>query len=86
MDPERPHNLYAPLPGDYGARGPFDDCTAAYSLQAWGNRHRGWLALAGLRFAALMMALLEAEIEVESLIIHSLPAPLPICEVTHFIE
>ncbi len=53
VDPERPNNLYDPLPGDYGARGAFDDRAAEYSVQAWLNRHRGWLALAGLSLAAL---------------------------------
>ena len=60
VDPKRPNNLYAPLPGDYGARGQFDDCAAAYSVQAWGNRHRGWLALAGLSLAALSTFFLKS--------------------------
>jgi len=48
IDRDRPNNLYGPLPGDYGARGPFSDRAYDWSLQAWANRHRGWLALAGL--------------------------------------
>ncbi len=53
IDPHRPNNLYAPVPGDYGARGRFDDRSADYSPQAWVNRYRGWLALGGLSIAAL---------------------------------
>lgn len=52
VEPNRPNNLYDPLPGDYGARGEFDGCSTDYSAQAWVNRSRGWLAL-GLGFAAL---------------------------------
>lgn len=50
--PGRPDNLFAPLPGDYGARGEFSDRALGFSLQAWLNRHRGWLALGGLGLAA----------------------------------
>jgi NADP-dependent 3-hydroxy acid dehydrogenase YdfG len=53
VDPDRPNNLYDPVPGDYGARGPFDDRAATYSVQAWINRYRGWLALAGVSLTAL---------------------------------
>jgi NADP-dependent 3-hydroxy acid dehydrogenase YdfG len=50
--PGRPDNLYAPLPGDYGAHGEFSDRALDHSLQAWLNKHRGWLALGGLGLAA----------------------------------
>lgn len=53
VDPNRPNNLYDPVPGDYGTRGPFDGQAATYSVQAWINHHRGWLALAGVSLAAL---------------------------------
>jgi NADP-dependent 3-hydroxy acid dehydrogenase YdfG len=49
--PGRPDNLYGPLPGDYGARGEFSHRALDYSVQAWLNRYRGWLALAGLGLA-----------------------------------
>jgi NADP-dependent 3-hydroxy acid dehydrogenase YdfG len=52
VSPGRPDNLHTPLPGDYGARGEFSDRAVDYSLQAWLNRHRGWLALGGLGLAA----------------------------------
>src|SRR6187549_1877341 len=34
VDPDRPNNLYDPLPGDYGARGRFDYHAINYSVQA----------------------------------------------------
>ena len=50
--PGRPDNLYAPLRGDYGARGEFSHRALDFSVQAWLNRYRGWLALGGLGLAA----------------------------------
>jgi len=52
VNPDRPNNLDGPLPGDRGARGPFDDRAYDSSIQAWANRHRGWLAFGGLGCAA----------------------------------
>ena len=49
--PNRPDNLYKPLPGDFGARGEFSDRAHRYSIQSWLNRYRGWLALGGLGLA-----------------------------------
>lgn len=60
VDPDRPNNLYDPLPGDYGARGQFDDRSRDYSVQALVNRYRGWLALGGLTLAALSSLYLTA--------------------------
>lgn len=59
VEPDRPNNLYDPLPGDYGARGEFDERSYDYSVQAWANRYRGWLAL-GLSLAALSSLYLTA--------------------------
>jgi NAD(P)-dependent dehydrogenase (short-subunit alcohol dehydrogenase family) len=47
-DPDRPANLWEPVPGDRGAHGPFDAEASDHSLQLWINTHRGWLALGGL--------------------------------------
>ena len=43
-DPDRPNNLWNPLPGDFGAHGRFDDRAHAHSVQAWITTHRGWFA------------------------------------------
>lgn len=56
VPPDRPNNLWAPLPGDWGAHGRFDDRSTSFSPQLWANMNRGWLALAGA--AALGLGLL----------------------------
>jgi NADP-dependent 3-hydroxy acid dehydrogenase YdfG len=55
-DPDRPNNLWHPLPGDHGARGRFSDRAKSTSLHVLLNRQRAWL-LAG---AALLGAALVA--------------------------
>ncbi|HEX5081536.1 MAG TPA: SDR family oxidoreductase [Blastocatellia bacterium] len=55
-DPNRPNNLWEPVPGDHGAHGVFDDRSSDYSLHLWANTHRGLLALAGLGVAGLVYA------------------------------
>jgi NAD(P)-dependent dehydrogenase (short-subunit alcohol dehydrogenase family) len=56
-DRARPDNLYAPVPGDPGARGVFDDRAHERSLHLWSSKHRA--ALAGLG-AATVSALLAS--------------------------
>jgi short-subunit dehydrogenase len=46
VDPhDRPTDLWAPVPGDHGAHGTFDDRARRFSLQAWASLHRRSLAL-----------------------------------------
>ncbi|MDF2694447.1 MAG: short-chain dehydrogenase [Labilithrix sp.] len=40
MAPDRPDNLYAPVPGDHGAHGTFDARAKSWSLEWWLARHR----------------------------------------------
>jgi NAD(P)-dependent dehydrogenase (short-subunit alcohol dehydrogenase family) len=54
IDPDRPNNLWAPVAGDHGAHGIFDDRSHAFSSQAWANMHRGAVALAGLGVAGIL--------------------------------
>jgi NAD(P)-dependent dehydrogenase (short-subunit alcohol dehydrogenase family) len=56
-DPNRPHNLWEPLPGDPGAHGDFDDRATDRSPQLWATTHRGLLALAGAGLAAAGLVL-----------------------------
>jgi hypothetical protein len=51
-DPNRPNNLWEPVPGDRGAHGAFDDRATDHSLQLWANKRRGLLAIAGAGIAA----------------------------------
>ncbi|MDQ2670578.1 MAG: SDR family oxidoreductase [Gemmatimonadota bacterium] len=46
-DPDRPHNLWEPVPGDYAAHGTFDARARDRSWQLWMNENRGVLAVAG---------------------------------------
>ena len=43
-DPERPDNLWSPVPGDYGAHGRFDRDARSTSLQFWLARHKRLVA------------------------------------------
>ena len=55
-DPDRPHNLWEPLPGDHGAHGAFDARARERSWQLWASMRKGWLLLGAL--AALAVGLL----------------------------
>jgi NAD(P)-dependent dehydrogenase (short-subunit alcohol dehydrogenase family) len=52
VDPDHQDNLWAPLPGDHGAHGRFDDRATSLSVQSWLNQHRA-VALAALALGAL---------------------------------
>jgi NADP-dependent 3-hydroxy acid dehydrogenase YdfG len=58
-DPDRPDNLFKPLPGDHGSHGTFDERAKKFSLQLWLDEHRDlWrgAAIAGSTLAALFLA------------------------------
>jgi NAD(P)-dependent dehydrogenase (short-subunit alcohol dehydrogenase family) len=57
-DPNRPHNLWEPVPGDHGAHGTFEARARDASLQLRADTHRGWLVLAGLGVAGMVYAAL----------------------------
>jgi NAD(P)-dependent dehydrogenase (short-subunit alcohol dehydrogenase family) len=59
-DPDRPNNLWEPVPGDHGAHGRFDSRSHRHSLQFWASRHRGWLALAGAGLIGLAVGAISA--------------------------
>ena len=50
-DPNRPNNLWHPVPGDHGAHGTFDARARSWSPQLWTSEHRTVLALGFLAFA-----------------------------------
>jgi NAD(P)-dependent dehydrogenase (short-subunit alcohol dehydrogenase family) len=56
-EPNRPDNLWSPLPGDHGAHGVFDDRAKNVSIEMELNKRRGW-AVAGA--VALFLAALAA--------------------------
>jgi hypothetical protein len=45
-DPNRPHNLFGPLPQDFGAHGRFDAQARSESVQLLVTTHRAWFATA----------------------------------------
>ena len=45
-DPNRPNNLWEPVPGDHGAHGSFDQRASSFSMELWLEEHRKWLAVA----------------------------------------
>jgi short-subunit dehydrogenase len=47
-DPNRPNNLWHPVPGDHGAHGAFDARANNWSPQLWTSEHRSSVALAAL--------------------------------------
>lgn len=59
VDPDRPNNLFEPVPGDHGAHGIFDARAHSSSLQLWETTHRKWVA-AGFGIAGALGALLFA--------------------------
>jgi NAD(P)-dependent dehydrogenase (short-subunit alcohol dehydrogenase family) len=57
VDPARPDNLFAPVPGDHGAHGDFDARARDWSWQWWLSTHR---ALGMLAFGAMAALLVKA--------------------------
>jgi NAD(P)-dependent dehydrogenase (short-subunit alcohol dehydrogenase family) len=47
-DPNRPHNLWEPVPGDHGAHGAFDTRASDSSPQLWAAKNRTGLTLGAL--------------------------------------
>ncbi len=57
VEPNRPDNLFEPVPGDFGTHGEFDHRAYEHSIQLWETTHRSWLAAAGVGLASLAVAL-----------------------------
>lgn len=55
--PNRPHNLWQPVPGDHGAYGTFGDRAKQFSVHWWLNSHR---VLAGTVLAAVALGMLRS--------------------------
>ena len=51
-DPNRPNNLWEPVPGDHGAHGEFDARAKTFSPQLWSSEHRSWLAIGAIALVA----------------------------------
>ncbi len=55
-DPNRPDNLWKPVPGDHGAHGAFDARASDRSLQLWADLNRKWVALGVVGAAGIGLA------------------------------
>jgi len=61
-DPNRPNNLWKPVPGDHGAHGRFDSRAHERSAEVWLDLNRNWLAIgAGIVGLAGYLAGLSAK-------------------------
>ncbi len=58
-DPDRPNNLWRPVPGDHGAHGSFGDRARTHSSEFWLEAHAGWLAVAVVGIAAGLWTMLK---------------------------
>jgi NAD(P)-dependent dehydrogenase (short-subunit alcohol dehydrogenase family) len=54
VPPDRPDNLFQPLPGDYGPHGAFSHRALRHSPQLWLSEHRAWMAAATLIGLAIL--------------------------------
>jgi hypothetical protein len=61
-DPNRPNNLWHPVPGDHGAHGAFDSRARSYSLESWAETYGKWLVLpaAALLLSGLAVSAVKA--------------------------
>jgi hypothetical protein len=57
-DPDRPNNLWEPLPGDHGARGRFASRAHPFSIELWLRTHRELAALVGAGLAGALLGVL----------------------------
>lgn len=58
-DPNRPNNLWEPMPGDHGARGRFAGRSREFSLELWLRTHRELMALLGMGFTGIALGALS---------------------------
>jgi short-subunit dehydrogenase len=65
VDPNRPDNLFQPVPGDWDAHGIFGSRASKSSPQTWATLHRNWiiagLGVAGAAGAAMVISLKRHE-------------------------
>ncbi|NJO00708.1 MAG: short-chain dehydrogenase, partial [Bacteroidia bacterium] len=58
-DPNQPHNLWEPIPGDHGAHGRFDNQSKQKSVQLWAAKNRdriGWATAGSLVLGLAVLA------------------------------
>ena len=65
-DPNRPNNLWKPVPGDHGAHGTFDRCARDGSLELLAETNWKWLAATALGTLAAIYGTIKATRHTES--------------------
>jgi NAD(P)-dependent dehydrogenase (short-subunit alcohol dehydrogenase family) len=58
-DPDRPNNLWKPLPGDHGAHGSFDSRARPFSVELWLRTHRELASVVGVGLAGALLGALQ---------------------------
>jgi short-subunit dehydrogenase len=58
-NPNRPNNLWAPLPMDFGAHGRFDAQAKSHSLCLWADMNRHWIVAGGIGAIGLAATMLR---------------------------
>lgn len=64
-DPDRPYNLWEPLPGDHGAHGRFDARARPFSVELWLRTHRELAAVVGAGLAGALLGVLPRRTDEE---------------------
>lgn len=59
VDPDRPNNLFEPVPSEAAIHGMFDDQAHARSYQLWATTHRGLVAAGVVSAAALTVGIVR---------------------------
>ena len=59
-DPDRPNNLWQPVPGDHGAHGAFDQRARNTSAELWAESHALLTAIAALGFLSSLYGAIKA--------------------------
>ena len=60
-DPNRPNNLWEPVPGDHGARGAFSPRARRWSPQVWATEHKTGLSLLAASLGAVTALALRSD-------------------------
>jgi short-subunit dehydrogenase len=61
VDPQRPDNLFEPVPGNWAAHGIFTEEATQHSSQLWATTHRRWLALGAAGAAGIAYFLVQGK-------------------------
>ncbi|HJW57254.1 MAG TPA: SDR family oxidoreductase [Burkholderiaceae bacterium] len=61
IPPDRPSNLWQPVPGPYSAHGAFDQGARRHSVELWASMNRTWLLAGGLALGLFLRSRLRRD-------------------------